>query len=66
MNGEARILQPELSVNLASIEKQPILEEKTMAINDLVVILPKNDSARRKDRFMRLKRHLRKRSASIL
>jgi hypothetical protein len=66
MNGEARILQPEVPVNTLGIEKQPILGEKTAATDDSAISLPKTGSLKIEDRFSRLKRHLRKRSASIL
>ena len=66
MNGEARILQSELAIDTPTVEKHLIFEQKAAAMVDSTTILPKKDTVKREDRFIRLKRHLRKRSASIL
>ena len=66
MNGETRILHPDLPDIAPVVEKQPAAEQKIAAANDSRNVPTAANSTKLDDRFARLKRHLRKRSASIL
>lgn len=67
MNGEAQIFQTDQPViNVPGIEKQLILEQKASATNDLKIVSTTTGLPKIEDRFARLKKNLRKRSASIL
>lgn len=67
MNGETRILQPNAPVNVPVSENQPMIEQKNAAPSDAPLVQTSAvDATKTENRFARLKRNLRKRSASIL
>lgn len=67
MSGETKITQPEQPVYAPEAERQPVSEQKTAAeTNDSTAVKARIDLLKIENRFARLKRHLRKRSASIL
>lgn len=65
MNGEIEVLKTEAIAFPLKFEKQETIENKIVE-ETVVVQTIKIASADKENRFVRLKRHLRKRSASIL
>jgi len=66
MNGEVEVLKTEAIAFPRTFEKQEIIENKIVEESIVVETIIKIDCADKENRFVRLKKHLRRRSASIL
>lgn len=66
MNGEAQVLRSNPPTTDRKAEQESALERKTAARGEASAVLTTGDSSKNENRFVRLKRNLRKRSASIL
>ena len=66
MNVKAQVAPLDSPESVRKTEKESVSERKTGTESDSRVILVAGDSTKIENRFARLKRHLRKRSASIL
>lgn len=66
MNGEVEVLKIKAIGFPQKFEMREIVENKIIVETAAVETIKKAKSGGREDRFVRLKKHLRKRSASIL